>query len=180
MSSSHSLLRRADYSTSRVPPILVFLLSALIVFVVGLQALITFRVLCPPEAIRPLAFLRAACAPALYPFIDYPMYWTPHYQGESISQPMAVGILADGREVLIQPEDLNLHFWLHQEFLVALDQGVMDEIELYVKRYQDLQGVKLAGIRLENHPVSIDEDGIQTEEVHIMREYFFETSASVP
>lgn len=180
MDFSDNRVRRGEISTSRVPPILIFLLSTLIVFIVGMQALITFRVLCPPEAIRPLAFLRAACAPALYPFIDYPMYWTPHYKGESISQPVAIGILADGREVPILPEDLNLHFWLHQEFLVALDQGAQEEIDLYVRRYQDLQGVQLTGIRLENHPVSIREEGIVAEGVEIMREYSFETSASVP
>lgn len=59
--------------------------TGLIVASVGLQLLATTRMLCPPRAIPSLARLRIACAPRLWPFVDYPMFSAPHRRGSTLA-----------------------------------------------------------------------------------------------
>lgn len=146
------------------------LISGVIVFFLVFQGLATFRVLCPPENIKSLSFLRVGCPPTLWPFIDYPMYFVPHYEGEKIPQLKVVGTLVDGTNVEIQAEDLHLTFWLYQDFLQAVDQGDPEVLHNYVELYQNYHGVELASLRLENNPIVISRDGMKSGTPGVVRE----------
>jgi hypothetical protein len=63
---------------------------ALIVISLALQGLATSRLLCAPSSIDWLAPLRVVCAPALWPFTDYPMFSEPHRRGDPLAWVEAV------------------------------------------------------------------------------------------
>jgi len=59
--------------------------SVLIVISVGLQVLAITRLLCPPRSMGALSWLRVACTPRLWPFVDYPMFSDPHAPGDVLA-----------------------------------------------------------------------------------------------
>jgi hypothetical protein len=70
--------------------------GALIAVSLLLQVFATTRVLCPPRSLPALAPLRVACAPRLWPFIDYPMFSEPHARGEELAWVDARIVARDG------------------------------------------------------------------------------------
>ena len=49
------------------------LASLVILACLAFQTVASFRLFCPPKSLQLLSTLRMLCAPALYPFLDYPM-----------------------------------------------------------------------------------------------------------
>ena len=149
--------------------------SLAILFFLLFQAIASFRVLCPPESLSSLASLRAACSPALWPFLDYPMYADPHHPGEVINRFQVVGTLQDSKEVVITPEDLGMSFWLFQRFVYALGQGEEMEISRYAALYESRQGGELVRLRLENRPVVLTRQGAAFKPQQVIREVDLKT-----
>ena len=144
--------------------------SLVIMFFLLFQAIATFRVLCPPESLPALSFLRIACAPDLWPFLDYPMYAGPHQAGETINRFRVVGTLLDSQEVVIAPEDLGMSFWVFQRFVYALGQDDEQEISRYAGLYESRQGADLVRLRLETRPVVMTQEGVAFKPVQVIRE----------
>lgn len=83
--------------------------SALIVVVLTMQCLAGFKVLCPPKRFEWLQRFRIACAPTLWPFLDYNMYNGARYPGWVGTQRTVVARLGDGEELAVEPADVGLN-----------------------------------------------------------------------
>ena len=101
-------------------------------------------------------------SPRLWPFLDYPMYGRAHYQGEAVRQFVVVGIFADASEARILPKDLGLDFWKFEYGPVQmLRRGDVESLKPYAQLYNDRQNKQLVGIRLENHPLTLSDQGVR-------------------
>lgn len=139
----------------------ILFLSLFILGILALQAGVTFWFVCPPY-----------CPPALWPFVDYPMYSEPRYEGSEFEQHFVFGILEDSTEVPLRPEDLNLHFWLFRRGLVfAMLRNDTTQIQAYVDLYQKLHHKRLVGLRLENHPLILSREGMTPGPTRILRTF---------
>jgi hypothetical protein len=113
--------------------------------------------------------------PAVWPFENYPMFSSVHYDGESKEQWRIIGRLEDGREVSIKAQDLGLDIKLfNRQFLKALQDNNREAIENGVALYQRRQGRQLIEIRLENHPLRLSKGGWQPEAIQVVRTINFE------
>jgi hypothetical protein len=147
------------------------LATAVILFFLFFQAIVTFRVVCPPMSITQLSSFRILCAPALFPFLDYPMYKEPHYKGEKIQDVHLYGVLDDSTEVEILPEDLRMNLWMFQLFLFAIDQDNIEEINFYTNLYEEMHKADLVGLRLENHPYVLADEGLVQGAPEVIKVY---------
>jgi hypothetical protein len=164
----------AQVENLRIGSLTYLLISLAITLVIGLQAAQTFRILCPPQSLAALSFLRVACPPAFYPFLDYPLYNQAHYSGEKINQFKVIGILVDNREVPILPEDMGLRFWLFQRFIDAVNQEKREQIAAYVEMYQSRHDRQITALRLENHPLILSGKGVLQDTPIVWKVYRLE------
>lgn len=148
------------------------LISLFILIILALQAVAGFRVFCPPKSFRNLSSLRILCPPLLWPFLDYPMYSSPHYAGDTISQPLVFGILEDSSEVPILPEDLGLDYWQFMRGLVedGLLRDRRERIKIYAELYRSRHNKKLTGLRLKNHPFVLSREGAYRVSPRVVKE----------
>ena len=115
-------------------------------------------------------------SPFLFPFLDYPMYDAPHYEGDTLKQYFVFGTLEDLTEVPIVPEDLGLHFWLFRRgFVFALLKDDYDEIKNYAALYEKRHNKRLIGLRLENHPLVLSRDGVDPGVKQTLKNFRLET-----
>jgi hypothetical protein len=97
-----------------------------------------------------------------WPFIDYPMYSESHQEGERVAARRYVyATLADGRDVLLAPEDLGLgHFWL---FRLWVEAPLLDAdragLEFVPDAYREQRGGDIVALRIEDHPVIVTREG---------------------
>lgn len=100
-------------------------------------------------------------SPFLWPFLDYPMYTRPHYEGEGIPRYRVIGVTDEDREVEITPETLGTDYWIYRNaFLFSFRyRGERDELEPGVQLYEDRHGVSLVEVRLENRPLVLTREG---------------------
>ena len=68
------------------------------------QLFVISRVSCPPRTLRALQSLRVGCSPCFWPFLDYPMFSDPHYEGETVLRSFVVLTHEDGCEQHLLPE----------------------------------------------------------------------------
>lgn len=108
-------------------------------------------------------------SPFLWPFLDYPMYSTAHYEGEGIPRYRVVGTTADGREMEIDRETLGTDFWIFRNaFLFSFRYpGMRDELPPGVELFETRHGVRLIAVRLENRPLVLTRDGAVNGELRI-------------
>jgi hypothetical protein len=130
--------------------------SFVITAILLMQAAATFRLLCPPERFAQLASWRVMCEPLGWPFMNYPMYHMPHYEGETINYYQTYFELEGGEELPIYPEDLELNWWLFHRGIVA-SMIVYDEdgILFYVEMYEEKNQSTVVAVRLENQPTKL-------------------------
>ena len=89
-----------------------------------------------------------------WPFTDYPMYSWAHNSGEKIDRYGVFGVLEDGTEVFISPEDLRLNFWEYLWGIVdAIQKNKRDKLDRFLALDAKFNGRKLAAVRLESRPV---------------------------
>jgi hypothetical protein len=142
------------------------LVSLFIGVILLLQAAMTFRVLCPPARFH---LPQLACEPATWPFIHYPMYSDPHFAGEQLPRYSVYGILADHTEVQIAPDDLGITvFQFESYFVPALLNHDRQQVESYATEYETRLGRDLLGLRLENRPLTLSQDGWKEEAPALM------------
>ena len=146
------------------------IISGLIFLFLALQFTAISKLLCKRQI---LPFLSGqACDPALYPFLEYPMYGEPRYAGHNIIQYFVYGTLADGREVIISPEDLGFHFWLFDEHLIKpLLADDQEKIQEAIALYQDLHQQQITSLRLENHPLVVSKQGATPGENQVIKTF---------
>ncbi|HEX2906309.1 MAG TPA: hypothetical protein VHO69_05570 [Phototrophicaceae bacterium] len=131
------------------------------------QAAVTFRLLCPPAR---FGWPQLVCEPAGWPFVHYPMYSLPHYPGETLNQYSVYGLLPNGREVMIQPQDLGLTVFQFPAVVEALLTEDRALIKTYVTAYHARVNRQLSGLRLENKAMVLGKDGWQDGKTEIIKQ----------
>jgi hypothetical protein len=107
----------------------------------------------------------------LWPFLDYPMFSQPHFNGETVNSYHLVGLLEDGTQVPIQPPDLGLDIWQFEVGPVpAFRRGHRARIELYLRMYEARQHKRVVAVRLENHPWTVSTEGASRDPVRVLKE----------
>ena len=92
-----------------------------------------------------------------WPFLSYPMYNRPHFQGEAVDRFTLVGILADGRERPITPGDLKLDFWRYLRGPVhAVQKDDARGLLAQLQPFEHWSGLRLSAVRLENRPAALE------------------------
>ena len=145
-----------------------FLISIVILSFMSLQAVAASAKLCPINLLSQES--ETFCDPNLYPFLHYPMYSKPIYEGYKVEQYRLFGILTDSTEIAINPEDLNLNFWLFREQVIyPILKNEQHKIQLAIKRYKAENKVNLVSLRLENHPVIVTKKGSRSGEIEVVK-----------
>lgn len=99
-------------------------------------------------------------APYQWPFLDYPMYSLPRFEGDEIGRPLLVGIEPDSTEVEIEPHDLGLNFFPYIRGPIrAVRYGHHGAAQLYRELYEERQGVRVVGFEIEERPIVITRAG---------------------
>lgn len=102
-------------------------------------------------------------APYQWPFIDYPMYSFPRFEGDEIGRPLLIGIEPDSTEVEIEPDDLGLDFFPYIRGPVrAVRYGNREAAELFRVLYEERQGVRVIGFEIEERPIVITRTGYRS------------------
>ena len=115
-------------------------------------------------------------SPRLWPFLDYPMYNQAHYEGEAVNRYVVFGIFADASEARILPEDLNLDFWKFEYGPVQmLRRGDVEALKPYARFYSAQQNKMLVGLRLENHPITLLDQGVRVAAPQVLKSVSLES-----
>ena len=98
-------------------------ISLVILTVLFFQASIGLRSVCPRSNRFP-SFLKNICPsfpspPAIYPFLDYPMYSTPKYEGDSFDRYWVFGISENSNQVRILPKDIGVTSGFSKKILLV-------------------------------------------------------------
>ncbi len=134
-------------------------ISAFIVFVIGIQAMAGARLRGP---LKP--------DPDRWPFLSYPMYRAAHFPGDAIPRHRVFGILEDSSDVQITPETLGTNFWIWQRRLVhALDPVDPTDLRAMAELHESRGGAPASGFRLENHPLVLSEEGVEDGAAEVIR-----------
>lgn len=140
--------------------------SLLILTILFLQAAIGFREVCPRSKYKLLSSFLIPChfpsPPAFYPFLDYPMYSQPHYEGEQVDRYLLFGISENSATVPILPTDVGLTVNSFRKNVVrALLNNDREKLRAFVSLYQKKHKKTLIELRLENYPLTFSEEGIK-------------------
>jgi hypothetical protein len=139
--------------------------TVVIVVVLAFQAGSTFKLFCPPDIVKSFGIPALACDPALYPFMQYPMYSLPHYAGDPVNMYEIYGTLSNGTELRILPEDLNensgLDFWYFLDFAEAIIDGDEELITRFADAYERRREVQLVSLRVEDVPWIVELEGVK-------------------
>lgn len=100
-------------------------------------------------------------SPFLWPFLDYPMYSLPYFEGDAIPRHRTVGITEDGRELEINPETLGTDFWIYRDAFVfpLIHRSMRRDLGPGVELFESRHGVRLVEIRLEDRPLVLTPEG---------------------
>jgi len=108
-------------------------------------------------------------SPRLWPFLDYPMYGRARYEGDAVTRYLVFGIFTDASETRILPEDLDLDFWKFEYGPVQmLRRGDVESLKPYAQLYSDRQNKRLVGLRLENHPFTLSDQGVHAAPTQVV------------
>jgi hypothetical protein len=129
----------------------------------------------------PSSYMYLLHSPWSWPFLDYPMYAPPRYEGESIDQYFVFGTLEDSSEVPIRPDDLGLDFWLFSGItqgigvVPALLRHDTKRIQDYIDLYRSRHNKRLVALRLENHPLILLRGGVKPGTPQVLKTFRFES-----
>ena len=154
------------------------LISLIVVTILGLQACVSF--LPWRHSLFPSTFRRILSPPTLWPFIDYPMYAAPHYQGDAIARVFLFGVLEDSTVVRIIAEDLGLGYWhFRKHFINGLIRDDYNGVKMFVNLYQNMTNRRLVSLRLEDHPLILAGDGLRSAQPQILKHLHLESARKV-
>ena len=106
----------------------------------------------------------------LWPFLDYPMYYSAHHPGEPVNHFVLVGLLADGSEQLIRPADLGLDPLQFFDGPVAAVRSVdRASLRVFLDHDERRRRQALVAVRLENRPVALGAHGLEAGPVQVVR-----------
>lgn len=130
-----------------------FLVSVVVIGVLGVQAIAALA-LTPGPVEKP---------PFLWPFLNYPMYSAPHYEGEGVPRFQVLATTSDGRTVEVTKENLGTDFWIFRNaFLLPFDDpGMRDELPSGVEQFENRHDVTLIEVHLENRPLLVTREGTE-------------------
>jgi hypothetical protein len=118
-----------------------------------------------------LKLLNPKSTKELWPFIDYPMYSYPKELGDNIQQYSVYGVLDNGTEVKIEPENLGVNYWIFMYGIVtSLRKEDVEDVKHFVEMFEQRNQVKLQSIRLENQPLTLTESGVQPSDTEVLTE----------
>lgn len=125
--------------------------STVIVAVLVLQAVASIRL-----TVGPLER-----SPYLWPFIDYPMYSQPRYEGDELPRHRVFGITEAGERIRITPEALDTDYWIFRDAFVFpfLHTPLRDDLAPGVELFESRRGVRLIEVQLEDHPLVLTREG---------------------
>ena len=112
-----------------------------------------------------------------WPFLDYPMYSIPHYEGERISHIVVIGLRDELGEVPIKPEDLGIDRWHFRFYIEALLGDDLTIIREFVQRYEMRQGTHLSGVRVEDRGPLLSKNGFVPASPQILANHSLVASA---
>ena len=105
--------------------------------------------------------LKPPADPILWPFMSYPMYSYPKYEGGSIKQYSIVGTLSNGQEVKITPENLGINYWIFMYGLKeSLRKNKVEDVKDFARLYEEKNKGKLSSIRLISNPLILSKKEI--------------------
>lgn len=147
-------------------------LSLMILGVISLQFSVAFFGFCPKSSSS--FSLKSLCPtlpndPAFYPFLDYPMYAGVRYEGVKVNQYFLFGVLEDGTEVPLTHQELRIsRYNFLRKIIPKIQEKNLSIIEDYVKIYEKNSQTNLVELRLENHPLVIDREGVNSREKKVL------------
>jgi hypothetical protein len=94
-----------DLPKDRSMPLSPRTVSRGILAVLALQIVAVSRVLCTPKDLPGLPSIHLACPPAIFPFLDYPMFRARFRYGERIEYRTVIGVDEHGVEHRIAPAE---------------------------------------------------------------------------
>ena len=119
--------------------------------------------------------------PFLWPFLDYPMYGSANFEGQAIRFELLVGIQPDSSEVVIQPEDLGMPFFLfRRQVLTAIRREDRIELLQYRALYESRHQRQLIGFRLEDRPLILTREGLVSGPRTVLQTVSFEPNGDLP
>ncbi len=137
--------------------------NVVIVVFLGLQVAAGLKVSCPPKAIPALEPLRVACAPELWPFLEYNMYNSARWPGEVHHAYELVAEHADGREEVLSPARIGESYYdLRGRAIKGLIDGSLRRTERTLAAFLAATP-SVRALRLEADRYRIEEDGTLTE-----------------
>ncbi len=127
--------------------------TILIATAVGLQLLVTSRVLCPPKGLVPRSWPRIVCPPSLWPFVDYPMFSAPHPKGDTLAWVDARVVSASGDVTSSSAHEVQRisaeESW--EQAFARAEQKLREEIEPALPAH---------ALRLSRHKLLLAEQGL--------------------
>ena len=132
--------------------------SAAIAVLLGAQLLASSRLLCLPRSIAEPLVPRVACAPALWPFLDYAMFNEAHRPGEIVPRDTLVALRAGGGELRVGP-GLDRAGELASELMDALPSGDAARIARLARELELLRGSAWTELRLEREELALTRAG---------------------
>lgn len=119
--------------------------------------------------------------PFMWPFLDYPMYGSAKLEGAEINFESLIGILPDSTEVVIEPDDFSMPFFLFREqVLAAVRREDRDELQQHRAFYESRHEVQLIGFRLENRPLIVTRDGLAEGQPAVLHTISFAPDGELP
>lgn len=130
-----------------------FLVSMVVIGVLAVQAIAALA-LTPGPVEKP---------PFLWPFLNYPMYSAPHYEGEGIPRFEVVATTSDGRDIEVTQQSLGTDFWIFRNaFLLPFeDAGMRDELPPGVELLERRLDATVVEVRLEDRPLLLTRHGTE-------------------
>jgi len=102
--------------------------------------------------------------PALYPFLDYPMYSVVWQEGDLVQQHQLIAIFLDGTERQLHAEDFGLSpYWFKGSLVPAFKRKNMSKIPDYLKAYDQQGHQPFVAFRVDVFPTKVSEKGLENK-----------------
>lgn len=130
-----------------------------------LQFFTTFRIYTYLPTVYPPAEnleLQRFRPPALWPFLTYPMYKDPHYEGSEIITYRVYATFTDSTELEVLSEDLGIGFFkFRNNFVSAIQNRRHGIIQDYASLIQEEHEQRPVSLRLEEHPLILRDGSLE-------------------
>jgi hypothetical protein len=127
-----------------------------------LQVAAGFKLTCPPKVLPALEPLRVACAPELWPFLEYNMYNGARQAGEVHHAYDLIAETRDGGEQLLTHEAVGVSYYdLRGRAIKWLLADATAKTTLVLAEFLS-QHPDIVALRIEAQPYRIEQDGSLT------------------